>query len=50
MYQRLLDMKEDVDALTRQIEQLVNSNESCKRLLAIDGVGRTAWADAFSNP
>ncbi len=39
MYQRLLDLKVDVDELTRQIEQLVNTNESCKRLLAIEGVG-----------
>jgi transposase len=39
MFRRLLDMKDDVDVLTRQIEQLVNANESCKRLLAIEGVG-----------
>jgi transposase len=39
MFQRLLDMKDDVDVLTRQSEQLVNKNEYCKRLLAIGGVG-----------
>ena len=39
MFHRLLDMKEDLDVLTRQIEQLVNDNESCKRLLALEGVG-----------
>ena len=39
LYHRLLKIKEDVDDLTRQIERLVNANESCKRLLDIEGVG-----------
>lgn len=39
MYQRLLKIKDDIDQLTQQIEQLVNANESCRRLLDIEGVG-----------
>ena len=39
MYQRLLKIKEDIDNLMHQIEQLVNANESCRRLLDIEGVG-----------
>ena len=39
MYGRLLALKEDLDVLTRQIEQLVQANDACKRLLDIEGVG-----------
>jgi transposase len=39
MYQRLLRIKADIDDLTQQIERLVNANESCRRLLDIEGVG-----------
>ena len=39
MYRRLLALKEDLDVLTRQIEQLVQANDACKRLLDIEGVG-----------
>lgn len=39
MYQRLIRIKTDIDGLTRQIEQLVKANESCRRLLDIEGVG-----------
>lgn len=39
MHQRLLQIKEDIDDLTRQIEQLGNANEPCRRLLDIEGVG-----------
>lgn len=39
MYERLRNIKVDVDVLTKQIEQLVNANESCKRLLDLEGVG-----------
>jgi len=39
MYRRLLGLKEDLDVLTRQIEQLVQANDACKRLLDIEGVG-----------
>ncbi|MEM7099990.1 MAG: IS110 family transposase [Pseudomonadota bacterium] len=39
MHDRLLAIKEDIDQLTAQIETLVRSNDACKRLLDIEGVG-----------
>ena len=39
MHDRLLVIKEDIDQLTAQIEVLVRSNDACKRLLDIEGVG-----------
>jgi transposase len=39
MHQRLLNIKQDIDQLTRQIEDLVKANEPCRRLLDIEGVG-----------
>lgn len=39
MHDRLLMIKEDIDQLTTQIETLVRSNDACKRLLDIEGVG-----------
>ena len=39
MYRRLLEIKQDIDVLTEQIEELVKANEPCRRLLDIEGVG-----------
>jgi len=39
MHERLLVIKQDIDQLTTQIESLVKSNDACKRLLDIEGVG-----------
>jgi transposase len=39
MYQRYLQLKEDIDYLNEQIKQLVKQNEACSRLLEIEGVG-----------
>jgi len=39
MHRRLLEIKQDIDVLTDQIEGLVKANEPCRRLLAIEGVG-----------
>ena len=39
MHQRLIEIKQDIDALTMQVVALVNANESCKRLLDLEGVG-----------
>jgi transposase len=39
MYQRLVQIKLDIDQLTQQIEELVKANDACKRLLDIEGVG-----------
>ena len=39
MYQRLIQLKHDIDQLTREIESLVKANDACQRLLAIEGVG-----------
>ena len=39
MHRRLLEIKQDIDVLTKQIEELVKSNDSCRRLLDIEGVG-----------
>lgn len=39
MYERLVQIKRDVDQLTQQIESLVKSNDACQRLLDIEGVG-----------
>lgn len=38
MYQRYLQLKEDIDFLNEQIKQLVKQNEACSRLLDIEGV------------
>ena len=39
MHERLINIKTDIDVLTDQIEALVNSNDACKRLMALEGVG-----------
>jgi transposase len=39
MQQRLIQVKQDIDVLTQQIEELVKANEPCRRLLDIEGVG-----------
>lgn len=39
MHERLLRMKDDIEVLTGQIEHWVRANESCRRLLALEGVG-----------
>ena len=39
MHRRLLEIKQDIDVLTEQVEALVKANESCCRLLKIEGVG-----------
>ena len=39
IYTRLRGIKQDIDALTQELEQLVKSNDATHRLLAIEGVG-----------
>jgi transposase len=39
MHERLLQVKRDIDQLTREIESLVKANDGCQRLLDIEGVG-----------
>ena len=39
MHERLLLIKHDIDQLTEQIKVLVKSNDACKRLLDIEGIG-----------
>lgn len=39
MYERLIQVKQDIDQLTQEIESLVKANDACKRLLDIEGVG-----------
>ncbi len=39
MHERLIAIKRDIDLLTDRIKALVHANESCKRLLDIEGVG-----------
>jgi len=39
MHERLLLIKRDIDQLTEQIKVLVKSNDACKRLLDIEGIG-----------
>jgi len=39
MYQRLLDLRDDVELLNEQVKQLVKSNLACKNLTEMEGVG-----------
>jgi len=39
MHERLLQVKRDIDHLTREIELLIKANDGCQRLLDIEGVG-----------
>jgi transposase len=41
MQQRLIQVKQDIDVLTQQIEELVKATEPCRRLLDIRG----GWSD-----
>ncbi|NNE35572.1 MAG: IS110 family transposase, partial [Rhodothermales bacterium] len=39
MYQRMLELREDIDAMTREVGQLVKNHSVCSRLTALEGVG-----------
>jgi len=39
MWQRLRDLREDIDQLTKEIDTLVKQNAACRELLAMEGVG-----------
>lgn len=39
MFERYLQLKEDIDFLNDQIKQLVKQNEPCRRLMDLEGVG-----------
>mgnify|MGYP002630723185 CR=1 FL=1 len=39
MHERLIQIKHDIDQLTKQIEALVKANDACRRLLDIEGIG-----------
>jgi len=39
MYQRLLDLRDDVESLNEQVKQLVKNNAACKNLTEMEGVG-----------
>jgi len=48
MYERLIAIKIDIDSLTGLIEEHVKSNDTCKRLLALEGVGPIGAVLLFS--
>jgi transposase len=39
MHQRLLELREDIESMTREVEGLVKHHPVCKRLTAIEGIG-----------
>ena len=39
MYNRLLELREDIEAMTREVDILVKQHPVCKRLTAIEGIG-----------
>ena len=39
MYQRLLDLRDDVESLNVQVKQLVKNNVACRNLTEMEGVG-----------
>jgi transposase len=39
MHQRMLELREDIDAMTREVGQLVKNHSVCSRLTAIEGIG-----------
>jgi transposase len=39
MYTRLQDLREDVEAMTKEVQLLVNSHPVCSRLTALEGIG-----------
>ncbi len=39
MYTRLLELREDIEAMTKEVELLVNAHPVCSRLTALEGIG-----------
>ncbi|KPK12887.1 MAG: hypothetical protein AMJ68_00450 [Acidithiobacillales bacterium SG8_45] len=39
MHQRLLELREDIESMTREVDGLVRQHPVCKRLTAIEGIG-----------
>ena len=39
MYTRLLELREDIEAITKEVEVLVKQHPICRRLMALEGVG-----------
>ncbi|AAZ27051.1 IS110-like element ISCps1 family transposase [Colwellia psychrerythraea] len=48
MYQRLLDLRDDVGLLDEQVKQLVKNNEACSNLTKMEGVGPISAILLFS--
>ena len=44
MYSRLIDLREDIDTMTKEVDGLVKQHPVCKRLTAIEGIGRRVIA------
>ena len=39
MYGRLLELREDIEAMTKEVERLVKHHPVCSKLTALEGVG-----------
>ena len=39
MYQRLLELREDIESMTKEVDGLVKQHPVCQRLTAIEGIG-----------
>ena len=39
LQQRLIELREDIEAMTREVEQLVKAHPVCQKLTALEGVG-----------
>jgi transposase len=39
MYNRLLELREDIAAMTRQVERLAQDHPVCSKLMALEGIG-----------
>jgi transposase len=42
MYQRMLELRQDIDAMTKEVGQLVKNRPVCSRLTEIEGIGPIA--------
>lgn len=39
LHQRLIELREDIEAMTREVKQLVNAHPVCSKLTALEGIG-----------
>ena len=48
MYQRMLELREDIGAMTKEVSELVKNHAVCSRLTAIEGIGPIGAMSLYS--